>query len=167
MDTFVIGVVRKSHGVRGFLRTSSFSGEYQHFLDLKQLTLKSKDGQEKVFSVEDCKINGSDILLKLEGLDNPEEVKKYLSWEICVPRANASPLKDGQFYIDDLCGCTLFCGGKTIGKVKSVIDVGHQQMLEITNNEGKTYLIPFVDVHVGEVNINERTIELKSEWLLS
>ncbi|MDR1931798.1 MAG: ribosome maturation factor RimM [Spirochaetales bacterium] len=160
-----IGCIRRSHGVRGFMRVMSFSGEYQHFLTLRELTLAG-GGQEKKFAVEECKIAGKDILLKLAGIGSPEEAAKYNGWEIRVPREKAAPLREGEFYIADLCGCALVCGGKTAGTVKSVLDAGPRQLLELVNAEGKTFLIPFENAHVGEVDTEGRSIELKSEWLL-
>jgi 16S rRNA processing protein RimM len=160
-----IGIVRKPHGVRGFMKAQSLSGEYDHFLALDQVTL-AQDGREKVFSVEECKIAAKDILIKLQGVDTPEEAAKYRSWEIRVPREKAAPLRAGQFYIADLCGCALTLGGRTAAKVVSVIDGAAHQMLEVQTPEGKTFFIPFVEAHVGDVDMTARVVELKSEWLL-
>jgi 16S rRNA processing protein RimM len=162
---FSIGIVRKPHGVRGFIKAHTFSGEYEHFLALEHIILV-KDGQEKSFPVEECKIAGKDILIKLQGIDSPEEAAKYSSWEILVPREKAAPLRPGQFYIRDLCGCALTLDGKPAARVVSVIDGAAQDMLEAQTPEGKTFFIPFVEAHVGTVDIAARVVELKSEWLL-
>lgn len=42
MDEIAIGKIRTSHGVKGFLKVLSFSGETEHFFDLKEFVLKKK-----------------------------------------------------------------------------------------------------------------------------
>jgi 16S rRNA processing protein RimM len=104
--------------------------------------------------------------MKLGGIDSPEAAAGLRGWEIRVPREQASPLAEGQYYIADLCGCALVCGGRDRGTVRSVLEGGAHQLLEVVDAGGKTFFIPFVEAHVGEVDISSRSIELKSEWLL-
>jgi 16S rRNA processing protein RimM len=159
-----IGIIRKTHGIHGYVKVQSLSGEWRHFLRLKTVTLYG-GGEKKLFPVQDCVRGAGDILMKFCGIDSPEAAARYRGWEIRVPREQASPLAEGQYYIADLCGCVLVCGGKNAGTVRDVLDGGAAQLLEAVDAEGKTFLVPFVEAHVGEVDIKARTIELKSEWL--
>jgi 16S rRNA processing protein RimM len=165
MDKLAIGVVRRPHGVRGLMRIMSLSGEYAHFFNLKKVGL-SKNGREIEFTVESCRQSGAELLIKLSGIDNPEEAKKYSSWEIRVPRELACPLRAGQFYISDLCGCDLYLKGIKAGTVRSVIEIANNDMLEIVDGEGRTFLVPFVNEHIGNVDIDKKSIELLSECFL-
>ena len=166
MEKLAIGIIRRSYGVRGLVRVASLSGEQEHFLLLQQVALR-KAGREVEFEVESCRTLGSDLLMKLRGIDNPEEAQKYSSWEVVVPREKAAPLRDGEYYIGDLCRCGLVFQGKTVGTIRSVLDVAAGQMLEVLLPGGKTAMIPFVNEHVGEVDLEAGTVELKSERLLS
>ncbi|MCK5197610.1 MAG: 16S rRNA processing protein RimM, partial [Spirochaetales bacterium] len=58
MDEIAIGKIRTSHGVKGFLKVLSFSGETEHFLELKEFVLK-KNGKTKVLTVESIRASGS------------------------------------------------------------------------------------------------------------
>ena len=40
MDDIAIGKIRTSHGVNGFVKVLSFSGQTDHFLKLKEFVLK-------------------------------------------------------------------------------------------------------------------------------
>ena len=56
-----------------------------------------------------------------------------------------------------------------MGVVKSVIDNGASALLEIVcdaNSEGKrrTVLVPFLDQFIGQVDTENKTIELKETW---
>ncbi|MDR3200604.1 MAG: ribosome maturation factor RimM [Spirochaetales bacterium] len=161
-----IGVIRKPHGIRGYMKVQSLSGEQRHFFSLKTVSLCG-GGTEKTLAIEDCVSGAQDLLIKFEGIGTPEEAAAYRGWEIRVRREQACPLAPGQYYIAELLGCALVCGGKNLGTLNDVIDGAAHQTLEVVNAEGKAFLIPFVEAHVGEVNLEARTIELKSEWLLS
>ena len=165
MDRLAVGLVQRPHGVQGHVRVRSFSGETDHFRTLKKLTLK-KGGRELDFDVETVRIAGKDLLLKLKGLDSPEEAKKYASWEIWVPRELACPLRKGEFYITDLCHCDLVLDGKPIGKIRSVVENVTSDMLEIEREGASSFFVPFVKEHVGEVDLANKTVELKSGWLV-
>jgi len=165
-EVFTTGIIRKSHGVRGFFRVQSLSGESSHFAALDEVNLSGPRGQKEIFSVEELRVAGQDIFMKLRGIETPEEAARYAGWEIVVPREKASPLGEGQYYVRDLSGASLICGARGVGTVKSVVETGAASMLEVITAEGKTVFIPFVDAHVGTVDISARTIELKSEWLL-
>jgi 16S rRNA processing protein RimM len=165
MDKLAIGVVRRPHGVRGLMRVKSLSGEYAHFFNLEKVGLY-KNGREIEFPVETCRQSGAELLIKLAGIDNPEEAKKYSSWEIRVDRELACPLREGQFYISDLCGCGLFIREAKVGTIRSVIEIANNDMLEIVDAEGRSFLVPFVKEHVGNVDIEKKSVELLSECFL-
>ena len=44
MEQFVVGIIRGSHGLKGNCKIESTSGEYEHFADLKDVTLR-KNGK--------------------------------------------------------------------------------------------------------------------------
>ncbi|MCX7786857.1 MAG: ribosome maturation factor RimM [Spirochaetes bacterium] len=165
METLVIGIVQRSHGVKGFLRVKSLSGETAHFLGLKWVYLRKGD-QDLRFEVEEAKVSGKDVFLKLKGIDSPESSLPYLSSEIVVPKDKASPLKQNQYYYGDLCRCLLMHQGEVMGKVVSVVESGASFLLEVQLTRGKTVLIPFVDAWIGEVNIDMGTIELRNPEML-
>ena len=165
MDMLAVGVVRRPHGVRGFLRVHSFSGEVEHLLRLREIRLR-RDGKELSFAVEASRAADGGVLVKLRGLNSPEDARKLSGWEIWVPRDQAAPLREGEHYVADLCRCALVFQGSRVGEIRSVVEAGSGSLLEAVDPGGRTFLIPFVAEHVGEVNLAEGTVELKTPWLL-
>jgi 16S rRNA processing protein RimM len=165
MEKLAIGVVGRAHGVKGFFKVKSFSGETAHFLSLKEIHLH-KGNEDVGFVVETCRDLGSGVLLKLRGIDSPEAAAKYSLWEILVPRDKACPLGENEFYIADLCGCSVVTGDRVVGKVRSVLEGVTSDLLEVVDEKGRSYIVPFVDEHVGTVDLLGKTLELKSKWLL-
>ena len=166
MDKIAIGKVRTSTGVRGYFKVLSFSGEFEHFKKLKGQYVEFRSGgRQKDFSVVDVRMSGSSLTVKVEGIDNPEDAKKLSGWEIYVDKKKAAKLKKGEYYLADLCRCSLVYEGDVVAEIKGVSGNGISDLLEI-EIDGKVRLIPFLDQYVGEVNIKKETIELKEGWLL-
>lgn len=165
MEMIAIGKIRTSHGIRGFVKIVSYSGETDHFFDLKKVTLKS-DRITREFDVEKVNPMGDSVILKLTGIDTPEKAKAIAGMEIWVPREKAAPLKEGEYYHADLYGCEMLFEGETVGKVKSIIEGGGGELFEIELNSGESVLVPFRDEFVGEIFIEKKLIELKNDWIL-
>ena len=97
VEQFVVGFVRRSHGLTGEFRVESASGEYSHFADMEEVSLT--DGKEtKLFKVESTEEASATLYMKLAGINSPEEAAKYNGWEIVVPREKAHPLQKDKCY---------------------------------------------------------------------
>jgi 16S rRNA processing protein RimM len=163
MNTIAIGQIQKSHGVRGYLKVKSFSGEFDHFRKLKEVYLKGKKRDYR-FDVEDIKPFGNEVLLKLEGIDTPERGRELFGFEIWVERKDAAPLGKGEYYLADLYQCDVVQNGEICGKVKSISEGSAYDLIEIALTSGKTIMVPFVERFVGKVDIEACQIELKTEF---
>ena len=165
MDMIAIGKIRTSHGVKGYLKIVSYSGETEHFFKLKNVILKYKDS-DKYYTIEDIKPLGDSIILKLNGVDTPESGRSLSNWEIWVPRDSAASLSKDEFYHADLFFCDLFFEGDMIGHIKSILEGGGGELLELILSSGKTALIPFKSEFIGDISIKDKRVELKSKWIL-
>ncbi|HAK44645.1 MAG TPA: 16S rRNA processing protein RimM [Spirochaeta sp.] len=166
MNKITIGKVRTSVGVRGYFKVLSFSGEVVHFKKLKGQAVEFRlNSRTKILAVEDVKMSGSNLTMKVEGIDNPEEAKKLSGWELFVEKNKAAKLKKDEYYLIDLCKCSIIMDGNVVGRVKGLSDNSVSDLLEV-EVDGKVKLIPFMNQYIGEVNIKKGTIELKEGWLL-
>ncbi len=165
METVVVGKVRTSHGVRGFLKVKCLSGETGHLLNLKELVLR-KDGKDRSFAVESLKTAGTeDLILKLEGIESPEEGKKWSGADVVVPADCAAELRKDEYYFSDLIGCRLMVGDTAAGTVESIVENGISELLEVITDSGKR-IIPFQKRFIGSVDVQKGTIELLVSELL-
>lgn len=170
MELIVTGDITGTFGVDGFLKIVSSSGEYDHFSELNRVYIafskrklsRKKDGW---FSVEAIRLIPSFVLLKLEGVDTLEEAKYFVGGEVQVERAGACALLENEFYACDVCCCVLVFNGASVGKIVNVVDAAGV-LLEVIKNDGKVCYVPFNNEFIGEVNITEKTIELKKDWVL-
>jgi 16S rRNA processing protein RimM len=164
-DWLAAGVVRTAHGVRGELAVRSFSGSVTHLRKLRETTFKKGSG-ELSFRVQSVRIRSADVLLKLEGIDTREKAQELIGFELWVKRADAAPLLEGEYYAADLCRCSLYFGDRLIGRVRSVLDAGPNQLLEVKGVDGKDVLVPFIDHFIGEVDVGKGRISLKGDEII-
>ena len=173
MDRLTTGRVRGTFGLEGFLKIESCSGEYEHFLNLKEIKLqlpsKGTETQppELFYQVEECVVRNADALLKLRGIDSPEAAKKLHGADILVPRDMACPLERGEFYINDLCNSDLVYKGNSVGTIADVVEGGGGLLLEVSEAAtGRTVYVPFRSQFIGKINIPAKQVELMHRWIL-
>ena len=164
MQKLAIGIIKKPHGIQGNLRVKSLSGEIGHFLLLEEIYLRT--GNEFIsYAIERIVMYSPDVLLKLKGIDTPEQGKFFCGREIWVERKYANPLENGEFYVSDLNRCDVFFRERHLGSVKSSIEMGISCLLEVESPARKSTLVPFTERFVENVDIERRQILLKEDSL--
>jgi len=151
--------------VKGEVKVHSYSGEYDHFERFGTVSAR-KGGAVKTLKVEATRAVGGSLLLKFAGVDTPEAAKLLADFELWVPKENAAPLEKGEIYLADLAGCSLVFGGEKKGMVTGYLEGGSAVLLEVVKTDGSTCVVPFLDVYLGDIDWNGRTIELKVDWIL-
>jgi 16S rRNA processing protein RimM len=185
MERFVVGFVRRPHGLSGNVKFESASGEYAHFAAIHEVTLKGKDF-EKTCVIERVDTKASFPLMKFAGVDSPEEAKKLSGAAIIVPRDKACPLREGEFYYEDLKQCVLAHtapdgSSVKVGTITGVLEGGADDLLEVevggdgpqaessgrsAGAKSRSCLVPFNNEFIGNVDIARKTVELRHLWIL-
>lgn len=173
----VIGFIRGSHGYSGECKVESTSGEYEHFLKLKEVTLRHGDEQREI-KVESVSLGHAIAYVKFEGINSDSEIQKYNRWEILVPRKYCKSLKKDEWYIEDLRDCSLIYEGKDdpatldapkeVGKITDVLEGGAGYLLEVSLSEScdRKVLVPFNKEFIGKVDVKNGTVQLMHLWIL-
>ena len=150
----VVGFIRGTHGFSGECKVESASGEYEHLLDLKEVTLVHGDEHRD------------------------EAVLKYRHWGIKVPRKYCKPLNKDEWYVEDLRDCSLVYEGKddpatsvapkVVGTITDVLEGGGGNLLEVSLAEScdRKVLVPFNKEFIGKVDIKNKTVQLMHLWIL-
>lgn len=186
-----VGFIRGSHGFTGECKVESSSGEYEHLLKLKDVTLVHGDLQKET-KVESVSLGNAVAYVKFAGINSDEDVKKYNRWEIRADRKYCKPLKKDEWYIEDLRKCSLVYENKDdpatldaptmVGTITDVLEGGGGYLLEVSlsesctciseelkhNDDGtiRSVLIPFRKEFVGKVDIKNGTVQLMHLWIL-
>jgi 16S rRNA processing protein RimM len=165
MDMLAVGVVASTHGLKGELTVRSFSGRIEHLGHLREVLLR-RGAEERRASVQSVRPKPPHAVMKIEGVDSPEQARRLQGFEIWIPRSDLAPLQGGEFYAVDLCRCGLYFGEERLGSVRAIVEAGPSQMLEVQDPRGKVFLVPFIDHFVGEVDVTGGRIELRDRGIV-
>jgi 16S rRNA processing protein RimM len=159
----VIGEVAGAFGVRGEVKVSSLTDFPDRFKDLKTVYLGA--GRQP-YDVIRSRLHQGRILLQLGGLDTPEQVAALGRVEISVPRAEAVPLPEGAFYLDDLIGVRVrTTEGADVGHITDVLRTGSNDVW-IVGHGKQSVLIPAIADAVQELNV-EAKYAVILPWVLA
>lgn len=121
---------------------------------------------ESFHDVEAVRVTGRAILMKLEGIESPEDVAAVRGSEIVVPREQAAPLDRGEYYCADLEELVVVCEGARVGGIESIRESGAHPLVEVSTESGERVLIPFTNEFFGEVDLDRGEIELINRMVL-
>jgi 16S rRNA processing protein RimM len=164
-DLLTVGVVTGTHGVGGELKVKSYSGSFDHILALREAFFR-KGREEKKLRLDSVRPQPPGVILKISGIASPEQAHRFVGYEIRVPRPQAARLLEGEYYAADLCLCNLWFGEEEIGSVRAVWEGGAAELLEVQSKAGRTFLVPFIDHFIGEVQLEKRKILLREDEIV-
>ncbi len=161
-----IGFLRGSYALKGEIKASlELIGDLT--LDSLQ-NLKVKIGNlTNEFIIENIYAQGKLVIIKFQGINSREEVSKLNNKDIYLPKSLIGNLAENEFLIEDLINLQVYdlVSQKIIGKVKAFKEIPNNSLLEIfLTDENKSFLLPFQDAFIGEINLETQKLELKSGW---
>lgn len=159
---FIKGVILSSYGVNGYAKVKSISNNFCDFINLKnnKVLLKKNNSSSVEVKVVDVNIKGNSLFLKFEEIDTPEAVRPLIGFELWVDDSLASSLKEGEYYLGKLIGYAIVNNNKKLGEVVAFFEYLNSVFLEVRVGI-KFFFIPFLSIYIGDINTQEKTIELK------
>jgi len=165
-EKFIIGVVGSPFGVKGFVKVRPLSGEIDHLLKLKSITV-SKDCKERLLNIEEINPAPPNVLIRFEGIESPEAAKTLNGAQLLAGRDQAAPLAPGEFYIEDLKGLSVLSDKNAVlGHVLDIIEGGGGELIEISLSNGEKRLVPFRKEFISGISLEKKQIVLINEWIL-
>jgi len=158
-----VGVIRKSHGVRGEASVEPWTDSLDRFRELKNVTLVSPTSDEtRAMTIESARVHGDRALVKFAEIGTPEEIRALRDWTIEIPESEARPLATNEYFLHDLVGLRLIdAHGKARGEVIDAYEGGGGVLLNVRKRNGKTYEVPFaaeicteIDLRGGKIRVN-------------
>jgi 16S rRNA processing protein RimM len=156
-STVAVGVIRRSHGVRGEASVELLTDSASRFEELDRVFLVDPK-RETVLdaAVVSARPHGERALVRLAGIDSPEDVSRFRNWTIEIPEHEARALDENEFFLHDLIGLDVVDrDGKAIGRVVDVIEGVAQLLLRVETEPGPRFDIPFVEALCPEVDLDQ------------
>ena len=157
-DMLRIGVVTKPHGLRGEVKVYPTTSDPERFRDCDEVYLVTKT-ELLTLHVEGVKYFKNQVILKFREYDRVEDVELFHSCDLMVTRENAIPLGEGEYFLYDVPGCTVYDEeGAVIGEVTDVMETGANPVFVIRTTEKKEVLFPVIDECILSVDIDGKKV---------
>ena len=163
-DWIVIGQIRKTVGLKGWLRVSLMTDFPDRFEPGEELLVKKQFGTPESVYVKDWRPHFSEntVDILLEGISDCDEASTYVNRIIVIPQDEREELDaDDEFYPDELEEFVVLSPeGKNCGKViRMEADAPCPYLVVHTNSSGEV-MIPFLHKFVGDVDKKDKTLKL-------
>ena len=157
-----VGQIVSTHGVKGEVKVYPMTDNIKRFDDLKYCYLEQNNEFVKI-EVLGVKYVKQMVVLKLNNINDMNEAFKLKNMYIYVDRQNAVKLPEDSYFISDLIGINVFdTDGINLGNVSSVFSLESNDVYEIKDNNGRTFLIPAIKDVILSIDLenNKMTIKL-------
>jgi 16S rRNA processing protein RimM len=107
-------------------------------------------------------------IVRLEGSESREDAEALCGLDLELPRSAAPPLEEDEWWAEDLEGCTVRDGARTVGVVTALLGLPSCEVLEV-RREGQEdrppLLVPLICDAVRDVDPDARVIEVDLVFL--
>ena len=148
-------MISSTHGIRGEVKVFPTTDDPLRFKKLKKVLLDT--GREQLeLEVQSVKFFKQFVIVKFKGIDNINDIEKYKGKGLFVPREDAVPLDEDEYYIADLIGMEVFTEDGRFGVVKDVMETGANEVYIVESGDHGEVLIPAIRQCVLDVNVEEK-----------
>ncbi|MFB3818955.1 MAG: ribosome maturation factor RimM [Candidatus Methylomirabilales bacterium] len=158
----VLGRLVRPHGVRGELKLLLAAAPWEPFAGLRRLWVGPPGGPYRPFDVEAARGREPAVLLKLGGVDSPEDAARLVGQEAAIPRAEAPPAPEGQFYHYDILGLEVVQGERGLGAVREILETPAHDVYLVQGPAGE-WMLPATRAHIAAIDLAAGRIELSPE----
>lgn len=163
-ESVVVGRFNGAWGVNGWVKVWSDTRPAIAIFDY-QPWLVGERGE--TLEIEQWRQSGSRLVVKLSGVDTPEQAESLGRSLIRVPRASLPEPEAGEYYWHDLIGLAVVnLEGHEYGRVARMLETGAHDVMEIEGVSGRV-LIPFVAgdfVHQVDLEAGRITVDWPLDW---
>ncbi|MBK8120185.1 MAG: ribosome maturation factor RimM [Sulfuritalea sp.] len=162
----VLGRIVAPFGVHGWLRVHPFGDDPEAWLKMPRWWLAADVDAPaeswQAHGLETLKLHGDAVVAKLAGIDDRDASEALGNCYIGAPREGLPRPAPDEYYWADLIGLAVVnIQGQSLGRVKSLIETGANEVLVAVDGEHER-LLPFVEHVIKAVDIGGGTIRV--DW---
>jgi len=153
-----MGVIGAPHGIKGAVRIKSFAEDPLSLMHYQPLY----DDRGQVLKILSLRLQKTWLIAHIDGVKNRNEAQALQGIKLFVDRQSLyNDLKNDEFYQSDLLGFrAVAIEGEVIGNISGFFNFGAGDLVEISDEDGKSWLIPFSHAAVPVIDENKRQIEV-------
>ncbi len=157
-DYLELGQIVNTFGIKGMVKIKPFTDDIEQFEHLQTIYIKNKNSK-KEYEIEEIKYHKNMILLKLKGIETPEQAENLRNSYVIIPREKAKKLEEGTYYIVDMIGLEVYTDeGENLGILEDIFNTGSNDIYVVKDNSGKEVLLPAIKDVIKKVDMDNKKI---------
>ena len=145
------GEIVSTHGVRGEMKVLPWADGPDFLCEFDRVRIGGKD-----YNVENCRVQKTCNLLKIEGVDTIEAAQTMRGKTVEIYRCDAP---EGLIFAAELMGMTVLCEGEEIGKITDVLDYPGNKVYVVKGQ--KEYMIPAVKAFILDTDMEKEIMQVR------
>lgn len=165
-DHFVVGRVRRAHGIRGELVVETTTDAPDAiFASGRRVFAGSPDGKLSAgpteLVVERASPFKGGMIVKFRGLETRNDAEPWRERTLLVPDDEVEPPGEDELFVHDLVGMRVeLVSGEPVGEVREVFELPQGFMLDVARPGKGAVMIQFHESTVAEVDRDARVVKL-------
>ena len=153
-----IGQIVNTFGIKGMVKVKPFTDNIERFSNLEKIYIKNKSGQTE-YKIQEVKYHKNMVLIKLEGINTPEQADLLRNSYLIVDRETEEPLEPGRYYIVDMIGLDVFTDdNEYLGKLEDIYNTGSNDIYVVKNELGKQVLLPAIEDVIKNIDMDNKKV---------
>ena len=145
------GEIVSTHGVRGEMKVLPWADGPEFLCEFDRVRIGGKD-----YNVENCRVQKTCNLLKIEGVDTMEAAQAMRGKTVEIYRCDAP---EGLIFAAEMMGMTVLCEGNEIGKITDVLDYPGNKVYVVKGE--KEYMIPAVKAFILDTDMEKEIMQVR------
>ena len=157
-DYLELGQIANIFGIKGMIKVKPFTEDIEQFYDFEKIYIKNRTNI-KEYLIEEVKYHKNMILLKLKGIDTPEQGELLKNSIIIMKRCDLKPLEEGKYYYVDIIGLEVYTDENILlGKLEDIYNTGSNDIYVVKNELGKQILLPGTKEVIKQISLENKKI---------
>ncbi len=151
VQRLTIGKIVAPQGLRGDVRMLIWTHFPERIPSLRRVYL---DEEAEPRRLRSASVRGNVAILSIEGVDTREEAEALRGAVVAIPREEAAPLGEDEYYHFQLIGLQVFDeAGHRLGEVVDILETGANDVYVVRTDEGRELLLPAIKQVVLDIDL--------------
>lgn len=166
-----MGRLQGAFGVKGWMRVLSFTEPVEtiltfpvwwinrHGAGAQHTRMSAQEGAFEQLALLSGRKHRRGVVALFEGIDSPEAVRRFVGYDVWIPRDRLDEPEAGSHYWADLVGSRVMTDdGHVVGVVTSLFETGANDVVVVQEPDGGERLLPFTHEVIRNVDTRTQTV---------